>query len=260
MRPPDYSPSPRAMDRTWIWCILRQGHMCSYAIVIAHVVGDDSPQVTFPDDDRVIQTFSPHRPDHALNVWILPWRTGCSSNFDQPKCRNFLPEHVAVNCVVVTKQILGCIVCTDGLKHLPRRPYRSGMFCCVSVNNFSPIMAKDHQDKEHSERCRGYCEEVDCDEIRRMDLEESSPCLRRWLPISNHVLGHHRFRHIDAELQQLTVDPRRTPQRIGRAHAANEGTNVRVYRRTPTFSTFECPIPAKSVSVPADYGFRPDDM
>lgn len=124
------------------------------------------------------------------------------------------PE-AAVYCVVVTKQVLGRIAYADGLKHLLCRPYRSGVFCYVSVNNFSQIMAEDHQDKKHSKRCRLYRKEVDREEIRRMVLEESSPCLRRWLPISNHVLGHYSRRNIDTELQQLTVDPRRTPQRIG---------------------------------------------
>lgn len=188
------------------------------------------------------------------------WRTGYSSHFDQPKCRDFLPEHGAKYCVVVTKQVLERIFYADGLKHLLCRPYRGGVFCTVSVNNFSPIMAENHQDKEHSKRCRRYCEKVDREDIRRMVLQENSACLRRWLPISNHVLGHYSLRHIDTELQQLTVDPQRTPQRIGLAHAADNATNVRVYRRTPTFSRFECPIPAKSVSVPSDYGFRPDDM
>ncbi len=165
--------------------------MCSCAIVKACVVGDDSPQVALSDDYRVIQSFAQDQPDRALNVWILPWRTGCSSNFDHPKCHDFLPEYFAEYCVVVTKQVFGRIVYADSLKHLLCRLYHSGVFCCISVNNSTPIMAEDYQDKEHSERCRRYCEEVDREEIRRMVLQESSPCLRWWLPKSNHVLGHY---------------------------------------------------------------------
>lgn len=61
-------------------------------------------------------------------------------------------------------------------------------------------MAEDHQDKEHLEGCCGYCEKVDREDIRRMVLQKSSPCLRWWLSISDHVLGHYGLRHIDTEL------------------------------------------------------------
>ena len=38
----------------------------------------------------------------------------------------------------------------------------------------------------------------------------------------DHVLGHARLSDIDAELEQFSMDSRRSPQRIGNAHLADE--------------------------------------
>jgi len=48
------------------------------------------------------------------------------------------------------------------------------------------------------------------------------PALRRWPSSLDHILGHARLADIDAELKQLSVDPRRSLQRVGDAHLADK--------------------------------------
>ena len=59
-----------------------------------------------------------------------------------------------------------------------------------------------------------------------MIAKEGLPALRRWLPSLCHVFCYGRLADIDAELEQLAVNPWRSPQRVGNAHLANELTNV----------------------------------
>jgi hypothetical protein len=45
--------------------------------------------------------------------------------------------------------------------------------------------------------------------------------------MSNYVFGHYGLRHIDTELEQLTVDSRRTPQRKrGRIYGKDNALEV----------------------------------
>jgi hypothetical protein len=47
-------------------------------------------------------------------------------------------------------------------------------------------------------------------------------------PPSRHVLGDGRLADLDAELQQLAVDARRTPERVGAAHLSDQITNLAI--------------------------------
>jgi hypothetical protein len=48
------------------------------------------------------------------------------------------------------------------------------------------------------------------------------PALRRRVSSPDHVLGHAGLSDIDAELEELSMDPRRSAQRIGNAHLADK--------------------------------------
>jgi hypothetical protein len=52
--------------------------------------------------------------------------------------------------------------------------------------------------------------------------EECPPALRRRVSSPDHVLGHAGLSDIDAELEELSMDPRRSPQRVGNAHLADK--------------------------------------
>src|SRR5467141_2425798 len=55
-----------------------------------------------------------------------------------------------------------------------------------------------------------------------MVMKERLPALRRWATSFDHILGYARLSDVDAELEQLSVGPRRSPQRIGNAHLADK--------------------------------------
>src|SRR5437867_10030906 len=81
-------------------------------------------------------------------------------------------------------------------------------------------------------------------------LQECSPRLQRRPPRPEHVRRHRRLRDNQAELQQLAVDPRRTPQRIRAAHLPYQIPQVPPNRGpTPSASTLPCPVAPEALTV-----------
>ena len=77
----------------------------------------------------------------------------------------------------------------------------------------------------------------------------------------DHVLGHRCLGNLDPELEQLAVDPGRTPERILPAHSADEVADLKRHRRPPGSPNPGCPGPvfSKTFPMPANHGFRLHD-
>ena len=76
-----------------------------------------------------------------------------------------------------------------------------------------------------------------------------------------HVLGDGCLGNLDPELEQLAVDPGRTPERILLAHSVDEVADLKRHRRPPRSPDpgFPWPIFSKTFPVPANHGFRLHD-
>jgi hypothetical protein len=65
---------------------------------------------------------------------------------------------------------------------------------------------------------------------------------------------------IDAELEQLTVNPRSAPEGIGARHSTNQFTDFRSYRwPAASVSALPSPVILEAFPVPSDHGPRLDD-
>src|SRR5260221_14707079 len=62
-----------------------------------------------------------------------------------------------------------------------------------------------------------------------MIAKERPPALGWRVSSLGHVLGHAGLSDIDAELEEFSMDPRRSPQRIGNAHLADNLAYLRRY-------------------------------
>src|SRR5258708_1900393 len=93
-----------------------------------------------------------------------------------------------------------------------------------------------------------------------MIVEECLPTLRRWFSSPGHILGHTRLPDFDAELEQLSMDPRRSPQRISNAHLVDKLAYVRGYGwSATTTSRLPAPIRSETRAMPTDDCIRLDD-
>src|SRR3974390_815051 len=67
-----------------------------------------------------------------------------------------------------------------------------------------------------------------------MIAQKRLPPLRRRPPVPCHilVLGDRRLADVDAKLEQLAMDPRRSPERVGKADVTDQFPDVRRQLRT----------------------------
>src|SRR6201987_6347357 len=90
-----------------------------------------------------------------------------------------------------------------------------------------------------------------------MVMKERLPALRRWSSSFDHILGYARLSDVDAELEQLSVDPRRSPQRIGNAHLADKLAYLRRYSwSAPTAPRLPPPVRSEAGAVPFNHGLQ----
>jgi hypothetical protein len=86
----------------------------------------------------------------------------------------------------------------------------------------------DHHVKQPKRRGR-HNEHIDRSDALGVIPQEAAPGRGRHTSSSHHVLRDGRLADLDAELEQLTVDPGRTPERVGAAHLPNQVTNLAIH-------------------------------
>jgi len=129
-----------------------------------------------------------------------------------------------------------------------------------NAQDLSPAMPHDEQPINQSERDRWHDEQVHRGDAIRVVAKERFPSLRGRPPPPRHILGHARLADIDTKLEELTMDSRRSPQRIGDAHLADQPTNFQRHGwSTAAAPRFPTPIRSKSSTAPTNHGVRSDD-
>src|ERR1700682_3143928 len=87
-----------------------------------------------------------------------------------------------------------------------------------------------------------------------MIAKERPPALGWRVSSLGHVLGHAGLSDIDAELEEFSMDPRRSPQRIGNAHLADKLAYLRRYSWSATTAP-RLPPPVRSEPLITVSGF-----
>jgi len=113
------------------------------------------------------------------------------------------------------------------------------------------IVGKNDHNVEQPKRSGRHNEHIDRCDAFGLIAQEAAPGRGRLTSSSHHVLGDGRLADLDAELEQLTVDPGRTPERVGAAHLPNQIANLAIHRRPPG-SRAPTPKQSESLTVPLD--------
>jgi hypothetical protein len=101
------------------------------------------PQMPFIDDDNVIQALSPYGADNSLDIRILPWRARGRKHFFNAEAFHSISESITIDAIPVTQQVAWSGIEWEGFHQLLRCPLGSGVFCCVEVNDFSPVVTQN---------------------------------------------------------------------------------------------------------------------
>src|SRR2546422_2851704 len=124
------------------------------------------------------------------------------------------------------------------------------------------MMQQDHEHVEHSEGGSRHDKEVDGNEVGEVVLEECSPGLRGWLRATRHEPGNGALREVEPELEQLAVDARCAPERVGQRHGADEIGKLRADGWSTGSSASGLPGPegTKAQPVPTNHRLRAYDV
>ncbi len=129
------------------------------------------------------------------------------------------------------------------LDQLPSGPPRGRMLGDIEMHQPAPVVPQHHEHEQDPKGRRGHREEIQRDQILGVIPQKCAPRLRRRSPRPEHVLRNRRLRDRQAQLQQLAMDPRRTPERVGAAHAPNQISELRPdHGPTAAASTLPRPV------------------
>src|SRR5246500_3178530 len=134
------------------------------------------------------------------------------------------------------------------------------MRCYSEPDDLSSAMPHDQQTIEQTERdCRND-EQIHRGDAVGVIAEERLPPLGRRTSSLGHVFSHARLSDRDAEFQQLSMDPWRSPQGVGDAHLADQPAYLqRNWWPATTRSRLPAPVQTEARTVPSDYGPGPDN-
>ena len=120
-------------------------------MVVSQVLLEHSLEVSPIEDDHVIQTLSPNRSDHLLDIRVLPWRSFCCPNLLDAHRRQSTSEIKAIDLVVITDDIRRCSLPWERLGDLLARPCCSRVRRDVEVDDLPPRIVEDQEDVEDLE-------------------------------------------------------------------------------------------------------------
>ena len=221
------------MDVPALGAIHLQGLMDSPPVVVVEVASEDAAQVPLVHHDHMIQALPTNTPNQPFNVRILPRTPWCGDHLFDPHVLDPALEVLAVDAVAIAQEETWCVIPGECVDDLLGSPLSRRVRGDVEVQDAPPVMSQDQEDKEDLISHGWYDEEVDGRDVSDVILQEAPPCLRRWPPVTHHVLGDRGPGQCDPDLLQLADDVRCTPERIGARHAPDESAGL-LWDRRPT--------------------------
>ena len=200
------------LNGSWIRRILVERQVQPRTMVIIQIRSNRSPQGGFVENDHVIQAFAADRTDHTLNIRALPGRTRRTEDLSNVHGVELLLKGISINSIAITQQITRCSIVGKGFNDLLGGPFGAGVSRHVEVNDTAPVVADDDEDKQCLEEDRGHREEVYGNHLSHMIVEERSPGLRGWFPISEHVLADGSLGNVDGQFLKFAMDSRCRPK------------------------------------------------
>src|SRR6202140_405141 len=231
--------------------------MRPYLVVIFHVRQQYMTEVSLAEHNNVVKALPSDRPYQPFGISVLPWGAR--------RCRPVTNAHsskssdagLTIGPIPVTDQVGGSLFPTACFRDLICDPFCSGVSCDAKPQNLSSAVPHDQKSIEQAKRDRWNDEHIHRSDPISMIAQERLPTLRRWFSSFDHIFGRARLPEIDSELEQLSVDPRRSPQRIGNAHLADKLAYLRGYSWSATAAPrLPAPIRSEAGAVPFYDGLR----
>src|ERR1017187_4887884 len=168
-------------------------------------------EVSLAEHNNVVKALPSDRTDQPFGISVLPWgarRCRPVTNAHRSKSSD---EDLTIGPIPVTDQVAGSLFPTACFRDLICDPFCSGVSCDAKPQNLSSAVPHDQQSIEQAKRDRRHDEQIHRRDTVGMIAQERLPALGWRASSPGHILGHARLPDIDSELEQLSVDPRRSP-------------------------------------------------
>jgi hypothetical protein len=111
-------------------------------VVGGEVSAQQASEMPFAEDDDVIEAFPSNRPDDSLGEGILPGRSWGDEDLVDPHALHPPREHIAVDGVAITEQVLGRGLFLEGLDKLLGGPSGGRVVGHIDVDEFPASVPK----------------------------------------------------------------------------------------------------------------------
>ena len=99
-------------------CVLLERQVRTRAVVVVEVAAQTTTQVSFVQDDHMVEELAADRTDHALDEGVLPGRARCSEHLGDADALHPSPKLAAVDAVAVAEEQARCRIIGEGLDDL----------------------------------------------------------------------------------------------------------------------------------------------
>ena len=159
--------------------------MCSRPEIIPDVRRKNPLEMTYVEDDDMVETLVTDGADATLEIGWLPRRWWGNEHLRDAEDLQPAAESFTVAGIGIAHQITGSRVKREGLNQLPRSPLGGRVSSDVKVQDLASLMP-EHEEHMEDLKCHGrYGEEIDRSEVPDGIVEERPPSLRRWLAAAN---------------------------------------------------------------------------
>jgi hypothetical protein len=154
------------------------------------------------EDDEMVQTFPSDRANETLAIGILPRGMRSGEHLLNPHRMAGCRELLTINSIAIAQQV-ACAL-SQGKAWTSCRP---SILRWGERLRQSEGVGGDHETEPEKRRADGKSPW----EPLGMIFQEGPPGLRGWLAVANHVFGNRRWREVDAEFLEFSMNARRTP-------------------------------------------------
>ena len=208
----------------------------------------------------MVDTLASDRSDKPFCEAVLPRRTWRDGLVADAHGAQSVRDGSAIDAIPITDHVARRLSPRKCFGDLACDPVRGRMGCDVDPDKVSAGQPNDDKGIEQVEANGRNNEQVHGGDVRRVVTQEDAPALGRRSTSLDHVLRDARLSELKAELEQLAMDARRTPQRIVNAHPPDQRAQVRVDLGPASKGAgFPTPVMAKASPMPTHQGLRSDD-
>ena len=206
----------------------------------------------------MIDAFPTDRADQPFCVCVLPWRTSCRRLIPNAHGSQASGEYLAISSIAIPDHIARDLLPAKSLGQLIGDPFGCGVRGDPKPQDLPPAMSHNQQAIEQPERDCRHHEQVHRGDPVSMITKERFPSLRGRRPPPCHIFGHASLTDIDAQLEQFTVNPRRSPSLVLDAHLTDQVANFQWHDwATAAASRLPAPVQSETCPMPTDHGVWP---